>query len=59
MSHRDLKEIKPQFKAITLVGGTSLTFIIPKSFCDDLELQKGDYVKITPDGKRLIVERAD
>jgi hypothetical protein len=59
MSNQTLKESKPQYKAITLVGGTSLTFIIPKCFCEDLQLRKGDYVKITPDGKRLIVERAD
>jgi hypothetical protein len=58
MSNQTLKQNKPEYRAITIVGGTSFCFILPKHFAEALEVGKGDYVRIVQDGKRLIVEKA-
>jgi bifunctional DNA-binding transcriptional regulator/antitoxin component of YhaV-PrlF toxin-antitoxin module len=50
---------KPKYQAIGLAGKTSYTFIIPKDFSTGIGLEKGDYVKVTREQDRLIVERAD
>jgi antitoxin component of MazEF toxin-antitoxin module len=57
MSSQELKG-KPEYRAVTLVGGTSLTIVLPRHFSEALEVERGDYVKIVQDGKRLIVEKA-
>lgn len=51
-------EIKPEYRAVTLVGGASLTIVLPRSFSEALGVERGDYVKIVQDGHRLIVEKA-
>jgi hypothetical protein len=50
---------KVEYKAIALSGRTSLTVVLPRQFSVGLGLGKGDYVRITQDGKRLIIEKAD
>ena len=52
-------EGKPEYRAITIVGGTSFCFILPKHLAQALEVEKGDYVRIVQEGKHLIVEKAD
>jgi antitoxin component of MazEF toxin-antitoxin module len=58
MSSQELKT-KPEYRAVTLVGGASLTIVLPRHFSEPLEVERGDYVKIVQDGKRLIVEKAN
>ena len=63
MSTQELREqsrqAKPVYKALALSGGTSLTLVLDKRFAIGLGLTKGDYVRITQDGNRLIVEKAE
>ena len=58
MSSQDLSKIKPEYRAVTLVGGTSLTIVLPRHFSEALGVERGDFVKIVQDGRRLIVEKA-
>lgn len=51
-------ENKPEYRAVTLVGNASLTIVLPRHFASALEVERGDYVKIVQDGKRLVVEKA-
>ena len=50
--------IKPEYRAVTLVGNVSLTIVLPKEFASALEVDRGDFVKITQEEKRLIIEKA-
>lgn len=51
---------KAAYRAVSLVGGTSLTFVLPRHFADRvLGIERGDYVRIIPDGKRLVIEKAE
>jgi hypothetical protein len=58
-SIEEATKAKAEYKAIALSGRTSLTVVLPRQFSIGLGLGKGDYVKITQDGKRLIIEKAD
>lgn len=58
MSQQETTDDKPAFRAVTLVGGASLTIVLPRHFCNTLEVERGDFVKITSEGKKLIVEKA-
>ena len=49
---------KLRYQAIGLAGKTSYTLIIPKDFATEIGLEKGDYVSVTRDDNRLIVEKA-
>jgi hypothetical protein len=54
------KEKKSQwYKAIGLAGKTSYTLVLPKGFATAIGLEKGDYVRVTQEEKRLIVEKAE
>lgn len=60
MSEQKSQTKKPEYRAVSLVGGASLTIVLPREFGSQiLGVERGDYVKIIPDGKRLIVEKAD
>ena len=50
--------VKPEYRAVTLVGNASLTIVLPKEFATALEVDRGDFVKITQEDNRLIVEKA-
>lgn len=41
-----------------LVGDSSFSIVLPKSYAVDLEIGKGDFVMVSKDGKRLIIEKA-
>ncbi len=43
----------------TILGNTSFSLVLPKEFASDLGLTKGEYVKVTRDNDRIIIERAD
>jgi bifunctional DNA-binding transcriptional regulator/antitoxin component of YhaV-PrlF toxin-antitoxin module len=50
---------KPKFQAIGLAGRTSYTFVIPKEFATSIGLEQGDFVRVSKDEKRLILEKAE
>jgi hypothetical protein len=50
---------KPEYRAVTLVGGASLTIVLPRRFADSMEVGRGDFVRIKQDGRKLIVEKAN
>jgi AbrB family looped-hinge helix DNA binding protein len=41
-----------------LIGESSFSIVLPKAFAARLNIKKGDFVKVTQDGDRIIVERA-
>lgn len=51
-------QTKPEYRAVTLVGNASLTIVLPREFASALDVKRGDFVKITREEKRLIVEKA-
>jgi bifunctional DNA-binding transcriptional regulator/antitoxin component of YhaV-PrlF toxin-antitoxin module len=44
-------------KIQALQGERSFTLVFPKEFAVELEIGKGDFLKCSLDGKRLIVEK--
>jgi len=46
-------------KIQALQGERSFTLVLPKGFATALGLEKGDYVKVVQDEKRIIIEKAD
>lgn len=46
-------------KLQTLGDGRSFLLIIPKNFTTELGLTKGDYVRCSVDGTRIILEKAE
>jgi len=59
MSERKTEIKEAEYRTVSLVGGTSLTIVLPRHFSKVIGVERGDYVKIVQDGKRLIVEKAD
>lgn len=49
------KEIR---RVQALQGERSLTIILPKTYASHLGIGKGDFLKITVEGTKLIMERA-
>jgi hypothetical protein len=46
-------------KVQALTGDRSLTLVFPKQFAIELGVGKGDFLKCSIDGNRLIVEKLD
>jgi hypothetical protein len=46
-------------KVQALQGERSLTVVLPKEFAVSLEIGKGDFLKVTLDGKKLVLEKAE
>ncbi len=42
-----------------IVGEYSFSIVLPKSFANDLGIGKGDYVKVSQDDGKIIVEKMD
>jgi antitoxin component of MazEF toxin-antitoxin module len=41
-----------------LQGERSLTIVLPRSFTSGLNIRKGDYLKVSLEGKKMIMEKA-
>jgi hypothetical protein len=41
-----------------LVGEQSFSIVLPRQYATKLQIGKGDYVKVTQQNKRIIVEKA-
>ncbi len=49
----------PQYRKIQeLVGETSFSIVLPKSYAIDLGISKGDFVKVYCVDSKIIVEKA-
>ena len=46
-------------KVQTYHGERSMTLVLPKEFAMALQIEKGDFMKVSLDGTRLILEKAD
>jgi len=46
-------------KVQALQGERTLTILLPKEFAVSLQIRKGDFLKVSVEGRRLILERAD
>lgn len=42
-----------------LTGERSLTVVLPRSYALELGLQKGSFLKVTLNGKQLVLEKAE
>ncbi|MGH7557692.1 MAG: AbrB/MazE/SpoVT family DNA-binding domain-containing protein [Nitrososphaeraceae archaeon] len=40
-----------------IVGEYSFSIVLPKSFAHDLRISKGDYVKVTQEDGRIIIQK--
>jgi hypothetical protein len=58
MSTKTPSEKDYAYRTIGHVGSASLCIVLPKQFATGLGLEKGDYVRVTQEEKRLIVEKA-
>ncbi len=39
------------------IGKTSLNVVLPKNFIEELQMQKGDFVKINKDNDKIIIKK--
>lgn len=42
-----------------IVGESSFSVILPKSYAVSLGIGKGDFVKVQQEGKRIVIEKAE
>lgn len=42
-----------------ILGDQSFSIVLPKSYAQSLGITKGEYVKVTLEGNRIVVEKAD
>ncbi|MDF0680305.1 MAG: AbrB/MazE/SpoVT family DNA-binding domain-containing protein [Candidatus Nitrosocosmicus sp.] len=42
-----------------ILGKTSLTVVLPKDFLKELQMQKGDFVKINKDNDKIVIEKLE
>ncbi len=42
-----------------ILGKTSLTVVLPKDLLKELQMQRGDFVKINKDNDRIIIEKLE
>jgi bifunctional DNA-binding transcriptional regulator/antitoxin component of YhaV-PrlF toxin-antitoxin module len=54
--HESAAEIR---KVQALTGERSLTFVLPKTFARELGIERGDFLKVHMESKRLILEKAE
>ena len=55
----NMESKKPEYRKIQgLVGESSFSFVLPKSYAIDLGISKGDFVKVYCIDKKMIIEKA-
>ncbi|HET9807298.1 MAG TPA: hypothetical protein VFP49_10345 [Nitrososphaeraceae archaeon] len=51
---------KPKIRKVQAIHGVkTLTLCIPRDFISEMQIAKGDYVKCTINGNKLVVEKAE
>ncbi|MDN5845814.1 MAG: hypothetical protein L0H53_06015 [Candidatus Nitrosocosmicus sp.] len=59
MKSMELELKNPQYRKIQgLVGETSFSIVLPKSYAIDLGISKGEFVKVYCIDKKMIIEKA-
>lgn len=53
------KTVSSKVEYRSIIGDMSFSVCIPKGYVQDMELHKGDYVRITRDDNKLIIEKAE
>jgi hypothetical protein len=53
------KTVSPKVEYRSIIGDMSFSVCIPKGYVQDLDLHKGDYVRITQEGGKIIIEKAE
>jgi AbrB family looped-hinge helix DNA binding protein len=48
--------VKAEYRSI--IGDLSFSVCLPKKYSQDLGLEKGDYVRVTQEDGRIIIEKA-
>jgi hypothetical protein len=48
---------KAEYRSI--IGDLSFSVCLPKKYSQDLGLEKGDYVRVTQEDRKIIIEKAD
>jgi formylmethanofuran dehydrogenase subunit D len=48
---------KAEYRSI--IGDLSFSVCLPKKYSQDLGLEKGDYVKVTQEAGKIIIEKAE
>jgi formylmethanofuran dehydrogenase subunit D len=48
---------KAEYRSI--IGDLSFSVCLPKRYSQDLGLEKGDYVRVTQDAGKIIIEKAE
>lgn len=65
LDNRDTMELqdnpsKPQIRKVQAIHGVrTLVLCIPRDFIEDMQIAKGDYVKCTINGSKLVVEKTE
>jgi len=54
----EVVKMRPEFRKVQQLGN-SLVVSIPATFARQLSLSAGDYVRISLDGDKIIIEKAD
>jgi AbrB family looped-hinge helix DNA binding protein len=49
----------PKAEYRSIIGDVSFSVCLPKQYATGLGLQKGDYVKVTQEDGKIIIEKAD
>jgi hypothetical protein len=53
------KTVSPKVEYRSIIGDMSFSVCIPKGYVQDLDLHKGDYVRITRQDGKIIIEKAE
>lgn len=53
------KTTSPKVEYRSIIGDSSFSVCIPKGYMQDLDLQKGDYVRITREEGKIVIEKAE
>jgi hypothetical protein len=49
----------PEFRKVqSLVGDSSFSIVLPKSYALNLGISKGEFLKVTCESNRIIIEKA-
>jgi antitoxin component of MazEF toxin-antitoxin module len=54
-----MSEITEIRRVQAYAGDKSLTIVLPRSFAYDLQIGKGDFLKVRKEGNTIILEKAD
>jgi formylmethanofuran dehydrogenase subunit D len=49
--------MKAEYRSI--IGDLSFSVCLPKKYSQDLDLEKGDYVRVTQEAGKIIIEKAE